>query len=227
MRRDPDSPNSNSNGVRPQKNGSSSRSPPSKTSQSNSTNGHTHTTNGDSSMYTNGSPATIKAAPVSFFGHDRKEVTRLLIQGLNDLGYHSSANMLTQESGYELESPSVSAFRHAVLQGEWSEADSLLFGSHLLDSSGGVSINNDDSMYHHGLLLAEGADRDELRFCLRRQKYLELLEERDLSGALMVLRQELTPLNQDVTQLHHLSRYCYSFLTALALSGISRTSTFW
>lgn len=45
-----------------------------------------------------------------------------------------------------------------------------------------------------------------MKFRMREQKYLELLEERDLSGALHVLRHELTPLNQDITKLHELSR---------------------
>jgi hypothetical protein len=63
------------------------------------------------------------------------------------------------------------------------------------------------------LILAEGADKHEMLFRLRQQKFLELLEERDLATALMVLRQELTPLNHDVAQLHALSRWVPSTLT--------------
>ena len=207
MRLDSDKPNSASNGSRHNPNGSSS-SHSNKTIPPSSTNGYSHATNGTSSSYTNGStPLAAKLKSPTFYGHDREEVTRLLIQALNDLGYQGTASRLIQESGYELEGPAVAAFRHAVLQGEWSEAESLLFGSHQSDDGGGVSISNGDSMHHEGLALAEGADRHLLRFQLRKQKYLELLEERDLGGALMVLRQELTPLNQDVAQLHNLSRY--------------------
>lgn len=57
------------------------------------------------------------------------------------------------------------------------------------------------------LVLAEDADRSEMLFYLRQQKFLELLEGRDLAAALIVLRQELTPLNFDVERLHALSRY--------------------
>jgi hypothetical protein len=58
-------------------------------------------------------------------------------------------------------------------------------------------------------VLAEDADRNEMLFYLRQQKFLELLEARDLASALGVLRQELTPLNFDVERLHALSRYAH------------------
>lgn len=137
----------------------------------------------------------------AYFGHDREEVTRILIQALSDLGYNGAAGTLSQESGYELESPSVAAFRNAVMQGEWAEAEELLFGSTAPSTAeGGVSLNAT------GLDLAEGAEKDVMRFWLRQQKFLELLEERDTGRALMVLRTELTPLYQDVGKLHFLSR---------------------
>ena len=133
-------------------------------------------------------------------------MTRLLIQGLGDLGYYNSAERLSVESGYEVEAPSVAAFRHAVLQGEWAEAEALLFGTELVEDGGGVSISNGDSQQHGGLQFAENVDKNELKFRMREQKYLELLEERDLGGALAILRQELTPLNQATSKLHELSR---------------------
>ena len=127
--------------------------------------------------------------PSDFYGHNRQEVTRLIIQSLSDLGYQSTARQLSQESGYELEVPNVAAFRTAVQNGHWSDAEALLFGD----------------AKHEGLPLCEGAKRDDMVFLIRQQKYLELLELRDLSKALMVLRQELTPLHQDVSRLHALS----------------------
>lgn len=178
---------------------------------SGSQNGHSPPTNGSSSAPRNGVPtSTTRIKPPTFFGHNREEVTRLLIQGLVDLGYQGAADRLSQESGYEVESPSVAAFRHAVLQGEWFEAESLLFGSASGHDGGGVSISHGDFNSHAGLEFADGVDFDELKFEMREQKYLELLEARDLGNALMVLRQELTPLNQDTAKLHHLSRYVSS-----------------
>lgn len=198
----------NSNGSRHLSNGSQHPTPQ-KNEFSHSANACSADTNGTNAVYWNGSSQSIaRTRTPSFFGHDREEVTRLLIQGLADLGYQGAADRLSQESGYEVESPSVAAFRHAVLQGEWSEAESLLFGSSPIEDGGGVSIMNGDS--HPGLKLAEGADSNQMRFRMREQKYLELLEDRDLGSALMVLRQELTPLHQDVGKLHHLSRYVFS-----------------
>ncbi|KAK8431580.1 WD repeat-containing protein 26 [Phyllosticta citricarpa] len=170
--------------------------------------------NGASSTHTNGNASALSA---TFFGHDREEVTRILIQGLKDLGYTGAAGALSDESGFELEGPTVAAFRNAVLQGAWAEAESLLFGT---DDGGGVGGDGGygyasgkrpersekwSSAQVQGLALAEGANKDEMRFWMRQQKYLELLEARDLNSALMVLRQELTPLHQDRNRLHALS----------------------
>ena len=167
-----------------------------------STNGYAHT-NGISVSHANGIRGG-ESSKNGFYGHNREEVARLLIQALSDLGYDESSSALRRESGFELESPSVAAFRYSITNGEWSEAESLLFGSSG-PSEGGVRISNGHVQSYEGLPLADGSDKDDLRFQLRRQKYLELLEERDHAGALMVLRQELTPLHRDVSQLHILS----------------------
>ena len=162
---------------------------------SNSTNG-TRT----SPVSTNGTsnhPYLASKARPTYFGHDREEVTRILIQSLTDLGYNGAAAALSQESGYELESPAVAAFRHAVLQGEWAEAEELLYDGST--EGGGVSIHGG------GLVLQEGADKNLMRFWLRRQKFLELLEQMDTGRALMVLRTELTPIYQVTDKLHFLS----------------------
>lgn len=136
---------------------------------------------------------------------------------MTDLGYHGAAGALCKESGYQLEGPTVAAFRNAVLNGDWAEAEELLFGKQ--DHGGGVILNIPQpfgkswtksspfkSRHSGGLTLAEGANLEEMLFWMKQQKYLELLERRDLGKALMVLRQELTPLHQDVGRLHTLSR---------------------
>lgn len=76
-----------------------------------------------------------------------------------------------------------------------------------MEDGGGVSVGNGEPHRYAGLKFADGADQDELKFRLREQKYLELLEQGDLASALQVLRQELTPLHQDIGKLHKLSRY--------------------
>ncbi|KAL8712912.1 MAG: hypothetical protein Q9225_006852, partial [Loekoesia sp. 1 TL-2023] len=200
MRYDPDP--STSNGSQHVPNGSQHLLRQ-KSAISNGANGHT-ATNGHTSPHRNELPSsTARASPNTFYGHDREEVTRLLIQGLDDLGYHAAADKLSQESGYEVESSAVAQFREAVLQGDWEQAEALLLGSEPPDGGGGVSIRNGD---YRGLKLIEGANRDHLRFLVKTQKYLELLESEDLGRALLVLRQELRPLEQDrVPELQHLS----------------------
>ena len=193
-----DGETSNSNGTsRPFAHGSGASSLH-KTAVSNSTNGTCRSPaamNGSSN--TNGHSSLESKPRPGYFGHDREEVTRILIQALTDLGYNGAAASLTHESGYDLESPTVAAFRNAVLQGEWTEAEELLFGG---STEGGVSISG------NGLVLQEGVDKNVMRFWLRQQKFLELLEQRDTGTALMVLRLELTPLYQDTAKLHFLSR---------------------
>lgn len=202
MRLDPGS--SSSNGQQHHTNGSSPPSQKNRTSVS--TNGHSSPTNGTVSPTRNGFSKPGAREPGTYLGHDREEVTRLLIQGLDDLGYQSAANRLSQESGYEVESPTVAAFRNAIIQGQWSEAESLLFGVDSEADGGGVSISNGDWQHLGGLELAERADPDAMRFSIREQKYLELLENQDTGKAMMVLRHELQPLHHDRGRLDALSR---------------------
>lgn len=144
---------------------------------------------------TNGGPVDVRRP--DFFGHSREEVTRILIQALNDLGYTTAAGNVGEESGYQVESPDVVAFRQAVLAGSWSRAEELLWGR---GSTDGQSSGR-------GLVLAPGADRNSMRFRLRQQKFLELLERRETGRALAVLRNELTPLcSEQHHTLHTLSR---------------------
>lgn len=156
------------------------------------TNGH------KSAVAVNGSSNKDKGRSQTYHGHDREEVTRLLIQALSDMGYQSAAENVSQQSGYELESPTVARFRSAVLNGSWAVAEQLLAGA----SREGLS----DEPPKNSLVLAHGVNPLELNFWIRQQKFLELLEKRDTTRALMVLRGELTPLSQqETTKLHFLS----------------------
>lgn len=149
-------------------------------------------TNGSS----NGEKRTSDARSSLYLGHNREEVTRILIQALTDMGYQKAADNVSQESGFDLESPTVSAFRTAVLSGDWAGAEELLSGATILE--GPITGGN-------GLVLAPGVDQNVMRFWLRQQKFLEQLEQRDTSRALVTLRGELTPLYQETTKLHFLS----------------------
>ena len=210
------------NGSSPHTNGSAPASATKSNGAEAETNGYHHAeTNGHSPEQ------QLLARPPwdPFFGqHDREEVTRILLQSLSDLGYGRAAKQLSEESGYAFEIPSVASFRTAVLCGEWEEAEALLFGAEELD--GGVALGNghaggspswrrsrgasfgaQNGFARHTLPLAEGADVTALKFLIRQQKYLELLENGELNSALHVLRNELTPLKRDIGRIHELSRY--------------------
>jgi hypothetical protein len=115
------------------------------------------------------------------------------------MGYQSAAESVSEESGFKLENPTVAAFRSAVLGGSWAEAEELLTGAII---SGQV---DDYTKEGNGLVLSPGSDRAVMRFGMRQQKFLELLEKRDTTQALHVLREELTPLEQDTEKVHFLS----------------------
>ncbi|KAJ5512091.1 hypothetical protein N7463_001643 [Penicillium fimorum] len=170
---------------------------PASTSRKTGLNGQA-ATNGNS--HTNGSKRPPQSS--TYYGHNREEVTRILIQSLYELGYNGSAALLSSESGYELETSGVATFRSAVLGGRWPEAERILIQS--FQNAGPQQVDR-KSPQEETLILTEEADRNEMLFYLRQQKFLELLEGRDLAAALNVLRQELTPLNFDVERLHALS----------------------
>lgn len=159
----------------------------------------------------NGDKTAVSAPrPSSYFGHNREEVTRILIQALSDMGYQAAAESVSQDSGYKLESPAVAAFRSAVLDGSWAEAEELLTGATISGQDDGRGGEG------NGLVLAPGSNRNIMRFWLRQQKFLELLERKDTSRALHVLRTELTPLHHDTGKLHLLS----SLLMCLSINDL-------
>ncbi|KKK24776.1 hypothetical protein AOCH_003978 [Aspergillus ochraceoroseus] len=149
-----------------------------------------HTLNGQATyaapngeFQTNGSQKLSLNAP--YFGHDREELTRILIQSLYELGYSGSAALLSKESGYQLESPAVTIFRHAVLEGRWTEAERILVQSFYPPGHGRARSGADQTASKENLILMDSADKNEMLFYLRQQKFLELLDARNLAAALM------------------------------------------
>lgn len=114
---------------------------------------------------------------------DREEYVRLVIQTLRDVGYIESAATLEAESGYSLETPSVSQFRQYVLEAAWDRAEACLIG---------LGVTDEDSLWDARVLIAQ-------------QKYLEYLEAQRTQEALQVLRNELAHMSIDTEHLHTLS----------------------
>ncbi|KAF9246441.1 WD40 repeat-like protein [Melanogaster broomeanus] len=148
-------------------------------------------TNGSPSMGNGMSKHSSSIARVSLPGTtlyndpyvDREEFVRLVIQSLRDIGYIESAATLQAESGYALEAPEVTDFRQYVLSADWANAESLLSQ---------LAVEDEEALW-------------EAHFLIGRQKYLELLEARNTTVALQVLRNELAPLSANPEQLHALS----------------------
>ncbi|CAG8589791.1 8173_t:CDS:10 [Paraglomus brasilianum] len=145
-----------------------------------SANGISHVSNGDTKECANGQAVVNKNE-----NPRKKELVRLIVQSLQDMGYSQSASLLESESSCKLESQAVAQFREGVLKGDWDLVESLLSTLELDQSKDAVVV----------------------KFLIREQKYLELLEIRQLWEALTVLREELTPLNHNIPRRHVLSSY--------------------
>ncbi|KAJ3053232.1 hypothetical protein HK097_004741 [Rhizophlyctis rosea] len=124
----------------------------------------------------------VLGGPRKFRSARDQELVRLMVQSLQDLGLSESASTLQRESGYELESPTVSKFRAGVLSGNWSLVEGLL-------SSLDISSKNLKTV----------------QYLIKQQKYLETLQTRDTKAALIILRQELMPLSTNRDRLHELA----------------------
>jgi WD repeat-containing protein 26 len=162
MRSDENCVHTTSNGFATIPNGSNAK----KTTLSGSANGHftsQPTSTSAAPSQANGSvrsPSPVR--PPLYHGHSREEVTRILIQGLHDLGYNDAAVCLSRESHFELESPSVASFRQAILAGQWTDAEAILLGTHL---NGNERVSGQPNLISDGpagLVLAEGADKSQM-----------------------------------------------------------------
>ncbi|PWN25950.1 WD40 repeat-like protein [Jaminaea rosea] len=208
-----------------------------------SSNGHSHHRHGSTRFSngkdTNGSTSASLPPPetADYAGFrplyegsrvDRRELVRLTVQSLREMGYESSAKSLEAEAGVILEHPSITAFRSAVLDGDWRNAerllidgltyaaarkapgskDSVVAGSHTASTS---ASSNGASSYSTAadldIVLRDPGSQslDSIRFLLQQQRYLELVEGGHTKKALSVLRDRLTPLSHGSDRLHLLS----------------------
>ncbi|KAJ3033834.1 hypothetical protein HDV00_005799 [Rhizophlyctis rosea] len=124
-----------------------------------------------------------------------QELVRLMVQALADMDLRESADLLQRESGYKLESPTTSKFRQGVLQGDWDSVEKLI-------STMDISPKN-------------------LKYLIKQQKYLEVLQARDVKAALIILRQELAPLSTSQDRLHELT----SYLMCSSVEDLKRAAT--
>jgi len=114
----------------------------------------------------------------------KEEFFRLISQALREHGYCQTAESLENESGIIYEESNMIQFRASILNGEWTVAENLL-----------------------SYLEIKKTDINDCLFLIRQQKYLELLEKKNINKALNILRKELTPLQVNLNRLYELSSY--------------------
>ena len=123
----------------------------------------------------------------------KQTYVRILVQAMQELGYRNSAAALEREAGVRLKSHIVTQLQDAVLQGRWEEVEVLARRGEL------------------GLSALQSAL---CRFVVKRQLFLELLEEEEVEAAMECLQVHLTPLarhaGQDKEELHKLARLLVS-----------------
>lgn len=124
-----------------------------------------------------------------------EEIIRLIIQFLKFVGLEQSADMLMKESGYHDDHPAATMLKKHIMQGHWLKADSNLNEI--------VKVQKElvgcDSTFQSNL--------NEVKFMLREQRYLELLEDERILDALHILQNELTPIQRDSDRVHKLASH--------------------
>lgn len=124
------------------------------------------------------------SSPSTYCGSDAVEVTRLIIQTLHELGYSKAAKELESESHCSTEAPQVNAFKKAILGGDWANAEAALES---------IELQAPDDLVN-------------MLFDIRRQQYLELLEDGNVDEALDLLRNKLPLLAARAPDRHNLAQ---------------------
>ncbi|KAL4463085.1 hypothetical protein ABPG74_007086 [Tetrahymena malaccensis] len=133
----------------------------------------------------------------------RSEMIRIMIQTMHNLGLSQSAETLQKESSINLDSDILHGFKQSILNAEWNKALEYL-----------EKTNTDKQSFFKAQQL------------IIQQKYLELLEQKDIENALKVLREELSTLIFDQQYLFKLSSLliCRNSKEMYEKIGINRQS---
>ncbi|GAB0495192.1 hypothetical protein MMPV_006490 [Pyropia vietnamensis] len=134
------------------------------------------------------SPSASAAPTLTPLGLAKGELTRLLIQELEALHFHTAARALEQESGVVAHSTALARLRAAVLDGRWADLQPP-------DGEVWAAVAP--------LFPTDEAARD-ARFLVARQHFLELLEAGRGKDALACLRGQVRPAARAPADLHRL-----------------------
>lgn len=129
----------------------------------------------------------------------KSEFIKIITRALYSLGYDKSGALLEEESGIPLHSSVVNLFMQQVMDGKWDESVATLHMIGLLDEKTIKSAS----------------------FLILEQKFLELLRVDKVSAAVNTLRNEIVPLQINISRVHELAACIISpsHSTAVGLSG--------
>ena len=114
---------------------------------------------------------------------------RIMVQAMRDMGYNASADKLEEEAGVRLKSDLVTELEKAVLQGEWKRVEQQLVSLH---------SSQQDTLSLSSL--------NKSRYMVKRQEFLELLEQNQVAEAMQCLQMQMTPLAGDGSEASKVAR---------------------
>lgn len=130
----------------------------------------------------------------------KDEFVRIITKTLYSLGYERSGAVLEEESGITLHEPMVNLFREQVIDGNWDNAVVTLNKIGLLDENTVKSA----------------------AFLILEQKFMDLLRNDNVMGAMKTLRCEITPLGVNRKRVHELSTCMISSSPQQLFLGFSK-----
>ncbi|KAJ0094655.1 hypothetical protein Patl1_14948 [Pistacia atlantica] len=113
----------------------------------------------------------------------KAEFVKIITRALYSLGYDKSGALLEEESGIRLHSSVVNSFMQKVMDGKWDESVATL---HMIGISDEMTVKS-------------------VSFLMLEQKFLELLQMEKVSAALNTLRNEIVPLQINMSRVHELA----------------------
>ncbi|KAJ0037883.1 hypothetical protein Pint_21942 [Pistacia integerrima] len=114
---------------------------------------------------------------------NKAEFVKIITRALYSLGYDKSGALLEEESGIPLHSSVVNSFMQKVMDGKWDESVATL---HMIGISDEMTVKS-------------------VSFLMLEQKFLELLQMEKVSAALNTLRNEIVPLQINMSRVHELA----------------------
>lgn len=123
----------------------------------------------------------------------RPQIIRLVLQCLQDLGFEGSVKQLEKESGIPAEIEAIGRLRGACLDGRWTEVEKIMEELFMLAGDNQGELEDSLMLSSSGKINSD-TKRMSLKLLIKKQKFLELLEAKQLNEALLVLRNEISCL---------------------------------